>query len=148
MWLGVGQVRLFTGSRAVCLVSTNLTDMSYMHFSPLLLLKLFSFITGILGVMLVFHGILLSGWTLHGVCLENQSWWKALGFNLCVAPPHDRVVSNFRVTEFTEFTKIFRSRLEIRAEGCTMVDIRTDPIIHDCVHICIYGNECIYETER
>ena len=28
-----------------------------------------------------------------------------------------------------------------------MVDIPTDLIIHGCVCICIYGNECIYETE-
>ena len=28
-----------------------------------------------------------------------------------------------------------------------MVNIPTDPIIHDCVRICLYGNECIYETE-
>ena len=28
---------------------------------------------------------------------------KGLGFNLCVAPPHDHVVSNFEVMEFTEF---------------------------------------------
>ena len=54
---------------------------------------------------------LLSGRTLRGVGLENQGWWKGLGFNLCVAPPHNRVVSNFGVTEFTEFTKIFRSTL-------------------------------------
>ena len=83
---------------------------------------------------------LLSGRTLHGVGPENWSCWKGLGFNLCVAPPHDRVVPNLGVTEFTEFTKIFRStpektekteRLEVCANGCTMVDIRTDPIIYD-----------------
>ena len=54
-------------------------------------------------------------------------------------PPHDRVVPNFGVTEFTEFTRYSgvhqrrqrrRSRLEVRANGCTMVDIQTDPIIH------------------
>ena len=49
---------------------------------------------------------LLSGRTLHGV--ER----KGLGFNLCVTPPHDRVVPNFGVTEYTEFTKIFWSTPE------------------------------------
>ena len=68
----------------------------------------------------------------------TQSWRKGLGFNLCVVPPQDRIVPNFGVTEVTEFTKVFRSRLEVRTEGCTMVDIRTDPIIHDCVRICIH----------
>ena len=34
---------------------------------------------------------------------------KGLGFNLCVAPPHDRVVPNFEVTEITE---VFQSRPE------------------------------------
>ena len=29
-----------------------------------------------------------------------------------------------------------------------MVDIRTNPIIHDFVRICFHGNECIYEKER
>ena len=32
-------------------------------------------------------------------------WTDGPGFSLCVAPPHDRIVSNFGVTEFTEFTK-------------------------------------------
>ena len=52
--------------------------------------------------------------------------------------------------EFTEFTKIFWStlektekteRLEVRANGCTMVDIRTDLIIHDLlVYVCLGMN--------
>ena len=81
--------------------------------------------------------ILLSGRTLHGVCPENRSWWKGLGFNLCVASPRNRVVPNFGVMEFTEFMKVFQStpektgKLEVCTNRCTMVDIRTDPIIHD-----------------
>ena len=77
-------------------------------------------------------GVLLSGRTLHGVSPENRSWRKGLGFNLCVAPPHDCVVQNFGVTEFTEFTMVFQStpeetekmeRLEVCTIGCTMVNI-------------------------
>ena len=75
---------------------------------------------------------MLSGRTLHGVSPENWSWRKGLGFNLCVAPPHDRVVPNFGVAEFTEFTVVFRStpektekmeRLAVCTNGCTMIDI-------------------------
>ena len=103
--------------------------------------------------------------------LEDQSWRKGLGFNLCIAPPHNRLVPNFQVMEFTEvfrssrrcsgvhggvpeFTEVFRSsrrysgvhwrrwkRLEVCADGCTMVDIRTGPIIHD---LFIYAWECMY----
>ena len=58
----------------------------------------------------IVHGhrdFLLSGRTLHGVCPENWS-----GFNLCVVPPHNRVVPNFGEMEFTEFTKVFWSTPE------------------------------------
>ena len=58
----------------------------------------------------------LSGRTPHGVGLENRSCWKGLGFNLRVAPPHNHVVSNFGVTEFTEFTKVFQSTPEKTAK--------------------------------
>ena len=57
-----------------------------------------------------------------------------LGFNLCVAPPHDHVVPNFRVTEFRE---VFQSRPEKTEETrgsrrwVHFVDIQTDPLIHD-----------------
>ena len=63
----------------------------------------------------------------------------------------------FGVMEFKEFTKIFRStpeetekmeRLEVCTNGCTMVDIQTDPIIHDLFVYVFHGNECIYEMER
>ena len=46
-------------------------------------------------------------------------------------PPHDRVVPNFGLTEFSEFTNIFRStpektgRLEVRANGNTIVTVVT-----------------------
>ena len=52
---------------------------------------------------------LLSGRTLHGDVWRTGVDGKGLGFNLCVAPPHDRVVPNFGVTEFT---KVFQSTLE------------------------------------
>ena len=56
-----------------------------------------------------YHHRLLSGRTLHRVGLENWSWRKGLGFNLCVAPPNNRTVPNFGVTEFMEFMMIFQS---------------------------------------
>ena len=55
---------------------------------------------------------MLSGRTLHGDVWRTGVDGKGLGFNLCVAPSHDCVVPNFGVTEFTEFTKVFRSTLE------------------------------------
>ena len=77
----------------------------------------------------------------RGVRQNNtRSFWrtgvgrKGLGFNLCVAPPHDRIVPNLRVMEITE---VFWSRLEKTEETGGLwrwmhfVDIRTDPIIHD-----------------
>ena len=63
----------------------------------------------ILKLKLKLNENLLSGRTLHGVCPENWSCWKGLGFNLCVAPPRDRVVPNFGVTEFADFMKVFWS---------------------------------------
>ena len=52
---------------------------------------------------------MLSGRTLHGDVWRTGVDGKGLGFNLCAAPPHDRVVPNFRVTEFTEFMTVFQS---------------------------------------
>ena len=52
---------------------------------------------------------MLSDGTIHGVMRRTGLGWKGLSFNLCVAPPHNRVVSDFRVTEFT---KMFLSRPE------------------------------------
>ena len=58
---------------------------------------------------------------------------KGLGFNLCVAPPQDHIVPNFGVTESQSsrrYSGVFwrrwrrQRRLEVRAEGCTMVDIQ------------------------
>ena len=55
-------------------------------------------------------------------------------------PPHDCVVPNFGVTEFhgvydgiPEYTRGDGEDGETRGSrnGCTMVDIQTDPIIHD-----------------
>ena len=46
--------------------------------------------------------ILLSDKTIHGVSQRTGVGWKGLGFNLCVMPPHDHVVPNFRVTEIME----------------------------------------------
>ena len=57
----------------------------------------------------------LSSRTLHGEVRRTRVDGKGLGFNLCVAPPHNRVVPNFGVMEFTEFTKVFHSIPE-RAE--------------------------------
>ena len=37
---------------------------------------------------------------------------RDLASTYVLRPPHDRVVPNFRVTEFTEFTKIFQSTPE------------------------------------
>ena len=80
------------------------------------------------------HVPVLSDGTIHGVIQRTGVRQKGLGFNLCVAPPHDRVVLNFGVMEFTE---VFQSRLEKMEETrgsqrrVHFVDIRTDPVIHD-----------------
>ena len=64
----------------------------------------------------------LSDRTLHGVIWRTGVRRKGLGFNLCVAPPQDCIVPDFRVMEFTE---VFQSipektgRLEVCEEGCT-----------------------------
>ena len=61
-----------------------------------------------------YHGqpTMLSGRTLYGDVQRTGVDGKGLGFNLCVAPPHDHVVPNFRVMEFTELMKGFRSTPE------------------------------------
>ena len=45
---------------------------------------------------------LLSDGILHRVSGEPEFRQKGLGFSLCVAPPHDCVVPNFRVMEIME----------------------------------------------
>ena len=63
-------------------------------------------------------GTLLSDGTIHGVIQRTEVGQKGLGFNLCVAPPHDHVVPDFGVTETTETTEateateVFRSTPE------------------------------------
>ena len=52
---------------------------------------------------------MLSDGTIHGVIWRTGVGQKGLGFNLWVAPPHDRVVPDFRVTEIME---VFPSRPE------------------------------------
>ena len=52
---------------------------------------------------------LLNDGTIHGVIQRTGIGRKGLGFNLCVVPPHNHVVPDFRVTEITE---VFRSRPE------------------------------------
>ena len=65
---------------------------------------------------------------------EPELGRKGLGFNLYVAPPHNRVVPDFGVMEVTE---VFRSRPEKTEETRGLrrrvhfVNIQTDPIIHD-----------------
>ena len=65
---------------------------------------------------------MLSDGTLHGDIWRTRVGRKGLGYNLCVAPPQDCVVPDFRVTETTEG---FQSRLEktgrleVREGGCT-----------------------------
>ena len=76
----------------------------------------------------------LSDGTIHRVIQRTGVERKGLGFNLCVAPPHDRIVPDFRVMEITE---VFWSRPEKMEETRGLqrwvhfVNIRTDPIIHD-----------------
>ena len=45
---------------------------------------------------------MLSDKTIYGVIQRTRVGWKGLGFNLCVAPPHNRVVPDFGVMEITE----------------------------------------------
>ena len=52
---------------------------------------------------------MLNDGTIHGVIQRTGVGQKGLGFNLCVTPPHDRVVPDFGVTEIME---VFRSRPE------------------------------------
>ena len=54
-------------------------------------------------------GLLLSDGTIHRDIQRTGVGWKGLGFNLCVVPPHDCIVPDFRVTGFME---VFWSRLE------------------------------------
>ena len=78
--------------------------------------------------------LLLSDGTIHGVIWRTGVEWKGLGFNLCVAPPHNHIVPDFGVTEIME---VFQSILEKTEETRGLrrwvhfVDIWTDPIIHD-----------------
>ena len=58
---------------------------------------------------------MLSDGIIHRVIRRTGVGRKGLGFNLCVAPPHDRIVPNFRVMEITE---VFRSRPEQMEETC------------------------------
>ena len=80
------------------------------------------------------HICLLSDGEIHGLIWRTGVGPKGLGFNLCVAPPHDCVVPDFGVTEITE---VFWSRPEKTEETrgsrrrVHFVDIQTDPIIHD-----------------
>ena len=55
---------------------------------------------------------MLSGRILHGDVRRTGVDGKGLGFNLCVAPPHDCVIPKFGVMEFTEFAKVFWSTPE------------------------------------
>ena len=50
----------------------------------------------------IFTSSVLSDGTIHGVIQRTGVGWKGLGFNLCVVPPHDRVVPDFGVTKVTE----------------------------------------------
>ena len=77
---------------------------------------------------------MLSDRTIHGVIWRTRVVWKGLGFNLCVTPPHDRVVPDFGVMEITEvFWSILEKTEETRGSQrwVHFVNIRTDPIIHD-----------------
>ena len=67
----------------------------------------------------------------------TEGTWLQL---MCCAPSRSccpKFQSNRVYEGILEFTKVFRStlekteKLEVCANGCTMVDIRTDPIIHD-----------------
>ena len=66
-----------------------------------------------------------------------------------VAPPHDCVVSNFRVKEITE---VFQSRLEkteetkVREDGCTSSIYEL--ILSYMMHSYKYSQECMYLRKR
>ena len=77
---------------------------------------------------------MLSDGTIHGVIQRTGVGRKGLGFNLCVAPPHDHVVPDFGVMEIMEVFRSIQEKME-ETRGSQrwvhFVDIQTDPIIHD-----------------
>ena len=55
---------------------------------------------------------MLSDGTIHGVIQRTEVGQKGLGFNLCVVPPHDRVVPEFGVMEITEVFQSIPEKME------------------------------------
>ena len=69
----------------------------------------------------------LSDGTIHGDIWRTGVGQKGLGFNLCVAPPHDCIVPDFGVRRSRRYSGVYRRRrrrLEVREDGCT-IDIWT-----------------------
>ena len=60
-------------------------------------------------IVLAYMHCLLSDGTIHGVIRRTGVGRKGLGFNLCVVPPHDRVVPNLGVMVIME---VFQSTPE------------------------------------
>ena len=94
---------------------------------------------------------MLSDRTIHGDVRRTGVDRKGLSFNLCVVPPHNRVVPNFRVMEFTEVFQGTPEKME-KTRGLRRW-VHYGQYMNLSYHtwfirICIHGNVCIYEKER
>ena len=80
---------------------------------------------------------MLSGRTLHGVVWRTGVDGRDLASTYVLRPltiALSQILgkwSSWSLRRYSGVHRRRRSRLEVRADGCTMVNIRTGPIIHD-----------------